>query len=334
MGVVYKAACRPGLTVIRSKVTDMAEAVKADRNTYIGGSDAGAIFGLNPWKSPYALWCEKTGKISGYVPDNDAMRTGRDLEQYVAERFEDATGKKVRKDNFRYTLREYPFMVGHIDRSVVGENAILECKTANSYQNSNYENGIFPDHYYVQCQHYMAVTGCDRVYLGVLCFPHFYMKEYDRDEREIAALLSAESTFWDNVMNDSPPDADGSESTTDALTERYGNGGFEGSINLNQSDHTMLLEELNSIKQEIIVMESLKAERENQLKEILGNNEYGLTRDWKVSWKPQKRTSIDSARLKKERPDIYEHYSKETETRVLRVTPIRRKDEEDVGIKE
>ena len=88
--------------------------------------------GLNPWKSKYRLWCEKTGKISDEVPDNDAMMTGRDLEQYVAERFERETGKKVRRDNYKYTLEEYPFMVGHIDRSVIGENAILECKTANS----------------------------------------------------------------------------------------------------------------------------------------------------------------------------------------------------------
>ena len=113
---IYRAASRPGLTVIRSKVNDMQEAVSKDRNHYIGGSDAGAIFGLNPWKSKYKLWCEKTGKISDEIPDNDAMLTGRDLEQYVAERFERETGKKVRRDNYRYTLDEYPFMVGHIDR--------------------------------------------------------------------------------------------------------------------------------------------------------------------------------------------------------------------------
>ena len=33
------------------------------RKGSIGGSDAAAIVGLNPYKSAYALWAEKSGKI-------------------------------------------------------------------------------------------------------------------------------------------------------------------------------------------------------------------------------------------------------------------------------
>ena len=33
------------------------------RNKYIGGSDAGAVVGLDDYKSPYSLWAEKTGRI-------------------------------------------------------------------------------------------------------------------------------------------------------------------------------------------------------------------------------------------------------------------------------
>ena len=33
-----------------------------DRSKYIGGSDIGAILGLSPFKSPLAVWMEKTGK--------------------------------------------------------------------------------------------------------------------------------------------------------------------------------------------------------------------------------------------------------------------------------
>ena len=32
------------------------------RKKGIGGSDAGAIMGYNPWTSPFALWMEKTGQ--------------------------------------------------------------------------------------------------------------------------------------------------------------------------------------------------------------------------------------------------------------------------------
>ena len=54
------------------------------RKNYIGGSDAAAIIGLNPFVTPYSLWAEKTGRLPERE-DNEAMRQGRDLEQYVAD---------------------------------------------------------------------------------------------------------------------------------------------------------------------------------------------------------------------------------------------------------
>lgn len=312
-----KAMKRPGMTVIRTKVTDMQEAIRSDRNKYIGGSDAAAIFGMNPWKSAYALWCEKTGKISGEKEDNDAMRTGRDLEQYVAQRFQEATGKKVQRDNYKYTLEEYPFMVGHIDRRVLGENAILECKTANSFQTASYENGKWPAQYYVQCQHYMAVTGADRVYLGVLCFPHFYWTQYDRNDAEIDALLKAEQTFWDQVESNTPPEIDASESTQEALNAMYPNSDPDFSLRMGPSQE-QILEELEEINSTIKDLQDTKAEMENKIKSFLGEAEAGVSRDWKVTWKTQSTRRIDAKRLQMERPDIYEHYTKVTESRVLR----------------
>ena len=76
------------------KLPETREEWLENRMKGIGGSDAGAIVGVNPWKSPYTLWCEKTGKITNDI-DNEVMRQGRDLEQYVAERFCEETGKKV-----------------------------------------------------------------------------------------------------------------------------------------------------------------------------------------------------------------------------------------------
>ena len=60
----------------------------------IGGSDAGAVVGLNEYKSPIAVWQEKTGRKTE-TEDNDYLRIGRDVEDYVASRFEEETGKKV-----------------------------------------------------------------------------------------------------------------------------------------------------------------------------------------------------------------------------------------------
>lgn len=313
------------LTVQKTHVDDMQQAVQADRQKYIGGSDAGAIFGLNPWKSAYALWCEKTGRIDDKIPDNDAMKTGRDLENYVAQRFTEATGKTVRRDNYKYTLQEYPFMVGHIDRRIVGENAILECKTANSYQTAYYEGGNFPPHYYTQCQHYMAVTGAQRVYLAVLCFPHFYWTYYDRDEAEIAALIAAEAVFWENVQNNVPPEIDGSDSTERAIEAQYASGGADGVVSLERSGIPESLMMIAECKAQIKDLEEIQKAHENKIKEAMGDAALGMAPGWKVSWKNQSRSTIDTKRLKDERPELYDEYLKTSESRVFRITKLKEK---------
>ena len=103
------------------------------RKLGIGGSDAGSICGLNPYSSAIAVFQDKTQKEAGEKEDNEAMRQGRDLEEYVARRFMEETGKKVRRANAIYGHPDHDFMMANVDRLVVGENAGLECKTASAY---------------------------------------------------------------------------------------------------------------------------------------------------------------------------------------------------------
>lgn len=102
------------------------------RKKGIGGSDAGAVCGLNPYTSPVAVYRDKTTD-SVDMSDNEAMRQGRDLEEYVAQRFTEETGMKVRRSNKMYWSETYPFMYADVDRLIVGEDAGLECKTVSAY---------------------------------------------------------------------------------------------------------------------------------------------------------------------------------------------------------
>ena len=128
------------------------------RKTGIGGSDAGAVCGLNPYSSAMKVFQDK---ISDTVEeaDNETMRIGHDLEDYVAKRFTEATGLKVRKSNFMYRSKEHPYMLADVDRLIVGEDAGLECKTASAYSADKWADGNIPLHYLMQCYHYIAVTG-------------------------------------------------------------------------------------------------------------------------------------------------------------------------------
>lgn len=68
------------------------------RKCGITGTDAGAILGLNPYRSAFQVYHDKTSDTIENI-DNEAMRQGRDLEEYVAQRFTEATGLKVRRAN-------------------------------------------------------------------------------------------------------------------------------------------------------------------------------------------------------------------------------------------
>ena len=95
------------------------------RRQSIGGSDAATIVGLNPYSSPYELWADKLGRIPP-KEDNEAMRQGRDLEDYVARRFMAETGKRVRRENNIIKNSAVPFAHANVDRLVIGEKAGLE----------------------------------------------------------------------------------------------------------------------------------------------------------------------------------------------------------------
>ena len=177
-----------------------------NRRKGIGGSDAGSICGLNPYSSAISVFQDKTQPLTE-KPDNESMRQGRDLEEYVARRFMEETGKKVRRANAIFYKEEQPFMLANVDRLIVGENAGLECKTASAYSADKWKDGHIPDSYEIQCHHYMAVTGADAWYIAcVILGKEFIWHKIERDEEIIQMLISVESDFWNNnVLADKMP---------------------------------------------------------------------------------------------------------------------------------
>lgn len=286
---------------------------KANRLLGIGGSDTAAALGMSPWKSPYYLWCEKTQRINN-DEDNEAMRLGRDLEEYVAQRFSETTGKKVRKSNYSYQSKEYPFMLANVDRFVIGEDAGLECKTASALTRTRYDKGDIPIQYYLQCMHYMAVTGKQKWYIAVLVMGKgFYWFEVNRDEDEIKIIQERESDFWNYVVNDSMPPIDGSESTTEALREMYPEVEENFTKELEQEEEIFKrYEELKTLKKKI---DKEIKEIENNLKVELGGCVVGYTPKYKVQWKNTTTTRVDPEELRKRFPEVYVECLKESKTR-------------------
>lgn len=292
------------------------------RRGSIGGSDAGALLGLNPYHSPYALWAEKTGKaIPEDISDKEAVRLGNDLEEYVSQRFAEATGKKVRRCNAILKNSDYPFAHANPDRLVVGEDAGLECKTTSSFDTlKKCREGTYPDTWLCQCFHYMMITGAKKWYLAVLCFGHgFFWFEIERDEAEIAALANAEADFWKKVQNDIAPPVDGKDSTTDAVKAV-----FQHSQPGMRVDLTPMMAEVlawRATKAQLKNLEAQLAEQQNRICAYMGQAESGICGDYKVSWKTQTRKTFDVKRFAADHPyTCIDEYYKTSETRPFKLS--------------
>lgn len=303
---------------ISTKGMSREEWLKIRKNT-IGGSDAAAVVGLSRYSSPYSVWADKTGRLPD-KEDSEAMRLGRDLEEYVAQRFCEAAGKKVRRENNILYGEKYPFAHADVDRVVVGEKALLECKTTNTLDLKQFRTGAFPEKYYVQCVHYLAVTGYERVYLAVLVFGRgFFTYCLERDEDEINALMAAEKDFVENyVKTDTAPPADGSEATSEALAVIYGENLNDETVDLFGREY--LLKEYFALKETQDDIKKRMEEIKNTIKSDIKESCYGQCAGYKVSYKPQVRESFSRKAFENAYPtiDLAPFYSVSV-SRVMRI---------------
>ncbi len=287
------------------------------RKTGIGGSDAGAICGLNPYASAMSVYKSKVSEDAEDV-DNETMRQGRDLEEYVARRFCEATGLKVRRSNMMYRSREYPFMIADVDRLVVGEDAGLECKTASAYSTDKWKDGQVPLHYLMQCYHYMAVTGRKSWYIAVAILGRdFKYAKIEWDDKTIWSLIQIERAFWErHVVPHIMPSPDGSKDCDDVLKDCFP-GGKKDAIPLIGFD-----EKLKHREELVSKIESLEAEQkqiEQEIKLYMADNEAAYADGYRISWASVESVRIDVKRLKAEKPEIYENFSNTTTARRLTI---------------
>ncbi len=288
------------------------------RKTGIGGSDAGTVCGMNPFGSQIKLFYDKTGrKIE--EKDNEAMRQGHDFEDYVAQRFMEATGLKVRRSNFMYRNVEHPFMIADVDRLVVGENAGLECKTASAYNADKWKDGNIPLHYVMQCYHYMAVTGKRKWYIAaVILGKAFVWHKLEWEDELIESLIRAEKNFWENhVMAGKIPVPDGSEICSEVLNQYFHTAKSDSVVNLDGFDEkldrrTELLRQIDSLKWE-------QACIEQEIKLFMQENERAVSKKYRVAWSNVNSMRLDTKLLKQEKPEIYKEYVKISSSRKFQV---------------
>ncbi|MBR3688947.1 MAG: YqaJ viral recombinase family protein [Lentisphaeria bacterium] len=313
--------------MIRKVMSDSRDDWLKFRSGYIGGSDAAAVVGLNPFVSPFSLWAEKTGQQPPFE-GNLATEVGTYLEEFVARKFTEQTGKKVRRENATILNDEYPWACADLDRVVIGEDAGLEIKTVSSLSLKHYKNGDYPPRFYVQCCHYLALTGKQRWYLSVLIGnSDFRIFTIERDEDEIRALMDAEKSFWeDHVLTKTPPPPDGEAPTDDSLKVLYPESNGQ---TMELFGRDKIIDRYFEIADMIKTLEREQDEIKQTIQLDMGDTEIGLTDAYKVIWKSQTRSSFDAKRFAADHPKMdLSGYYKSTSSRMFRINKINAKKED------
>lgn len=302
-----------------TKGIDRSEWLKLRRKG-IGGSDASAVAGLNRYKSPVGVFLDKTGQIE---PEEagEAAYWGNVLEDVVAREFSLQSGLRVQRSNKLYQHPKYEFMLGNVDRLIMDKGGrgigILECKTASAYKADEWNDEKVPDEYAIQLQHYMAVLGVDYGYFAVLIGGQkFQYKLVERNDKIIDSLIQIEDEFWNkHVVTGIPPMIDGSDASSDLLNQLYPVSSPATEIILDDKQ-AGLVQRLVAAKEDAALAAEQVKRYENELKSIMGENELAIHNgEILLSWKSNDTSRIDSKRLKKEQPDLYEKYVNITSSR-------------------
>lgn len=309
----------------------------ARRLSGVGGSEIAAVMGKNKYKTAHELWLEKTLKVPPFT-GNAATLKGQILEDAVAKYYEDATGNAVERDETHYRSEDAPWLVGNIDRRIVS-GGILECKTSkrntpddetedgfkwgmgNEYdadKNIVKECDQVPLNYYLQCQHYMCITGAPFCDLAVLFlasdFKPFRVYRIERNEEVIAKIKTAAHDFMLMVLDDVEPPMTDAE-----MAEQYKSADpSDESVEITDA----LYQSYRTLKEQIKTLEDSAEEIANKIKSYIKDCGYATVNGKKViSWKCQKATKLSPKTLKEDYPDIYEKCCYEAVNRYFKLVP-------------
>ncbi|MCU0833703.1 MAG: YqaJ viral recombinase family protein [Chromatiaceae bacterium] len=297
-----------------------AAQLEARRNG-IGGSDAAAVLGLSPYRTPLDVYMEKVGDQE--PPDlrnRDAVLWGNLLEDTVAREYARRTGTKVRRRNRTVHHPDLPWLLGNIDRELVGEKKLLEVKTTGFWPGRSLgKDGTdeVPDAWLVQVHHYMLALGYRAADIAALIGGQelrIYPVAFDQHLADM--LVERETWFWrECVEKRMPPPPTTVEDL--ALLYREDSGGtVETTPAVSQA-----VADLKAIKQQAKDLDSRAKEAEFLIKEHLGEAATLVDADGHTlaTWKTQTATRLDQTRLKTEEPDTFARFTSESTYRVLRL---------------
>lgn len=294
--------------------------VTEKRDVYVGGSDVPVILGLSKYKTQFELAKEKAGIVKPEFISNPYIKFGNQMEPTIREYINTMNSLNFHEDTF---IDEENSIRSNVDGIDDENKIILEIKT----------HGATPTEkvYEAQMQLYMHQTGCDYGWLAMYHRPGDFdlefdasllkIKEVDKDPEQVEKILDAIETFWIRVMylKENPKMTETEYYTigndVDKIVARVER--FEVQIASFKEQAKIIEAQQKQFKEELY-----KKMEENDIKKI-DTGKIVITRVL-----PTVRKSVDSTRLKKEQPDIYNEFLKESNVKgSIRITESKTKGE-------
>lgn len=283
------------------------------RSSYIGGSDIGALLGLDPWKTPLEVYYRKTEPNKIEHGFSAKAEIGIHIESFIADCYKRKTDSfAVLEVPEKITHPKYDFLGGHIDRMVhssedSGPDRVLECKNTGGYGSKLLWDDGVPAYYFAQVQFYLMLTGLKYADVAVLKDGwDFSIVEIEREEDFIEVIEQTAIEFWqNNVLANKAPEA-------------INEGDFKllyptskvGKQVTADSEIALACEELSNLKLKLKDLEKQEGQLEFKIKEYLQDSE-SLLIDGKpvVTFKNNKDSvSYDWKRFASDNPSLLQDY--------------------------
>jgi putative phage-type endonuclease len=283
------------------------------RRSFIGGSDAGVVAGVNPYKSWLELYYDKLGELT--IETTFPMRLGSHTEAFILNEYRYMTGLDVRSDNYIWRDDERPHMGCNLDGLIVHSDTDMEIVEI-KHTGYNSEFGAegtdeVPEYYNMQVQHCLYVTGLNRGRI-VHVAGNRPPKEYiiNRNDALLKDYVELCDQFWAHVRDGIPPEPE----THDDVKRLYRE---DNGKHIDATDRVMgMVERLAKVKGDIKGLLELQESLELAVKEYMGHNQV-LSYEGGViaTWKTSTRSSLDTKRLKADNPAVYSKYTVENTMR-------------------
>lgn len=279
----------------------------AFRRQDVTASVAAAVLGAHPYTTPYGLWAEKTGRVSGEVEETDAMERGILLEPVavamVCKRHPDWT---VTYENDRAYYRDPDLRIGATPDAFVDIPGRLgrgnfQIKTASEdafrqfWQDPDTKEVIPPTWIAVQAIVEANLTSCDYAMVALVVVTwrgalKLYEVEIPLHQKLWGRLTDAVADFWKLVASGAEPPIDW-ERDGEIVLDVYDSSYLDRRDLTSDLDLDAIVGRYKGLKEEAAEATKKADVLKPQIIYALGNSEAGITAGWEISARTQDRSA-------------------------------------------